>query len=212
MKKYILAVMMATSLLAEVDLIKSEDENANGIFIRTGVGFSIGASKVRREETIIATEDVTKKLLTPSVIGNAVDLTLGYENYDRKVRFFFNIKLPYENIDEYELKSTRSMGGIEGFSDLGAVNVNYGLMIGGGKAIFTNKIDSSPSSELVGFLAAEPYIGVDGALKGGFGYYFKLGYEVKGFDTAMTDNETTTTRDDIVIYAINFGAGLSYKF
>lgn len=214
MRKSIFIIMLLSSFLEAADTAESNSNSKNGLFIRGGVGLTSGSSKIRREETDIATDVVTKTLYTTAVIGNAVDLSIGYENYDRKVRFYFNTKVPYDNIDSYETKSTRNTGGIEGFSGVGSINVNYGVMLGGGKTTFKKVGDDSPVSEMVGFLVAEPYVGIDGLLKGGFGYYLKLGYEIKGYDSLILDNTitNTSTRDDLVVYTVNVGVGLAYKF
>ncbi len=174
----------------------------SGVYIRGGFDIVSGSSKVRRDD------NGTKSLFTSALVGNAVDLTLGYERPAHRVRFFMNSKISYDNVGTYEIKSTRYAGGIEGYTPLESINLNYGAMMGGGKAIFSNSKTGLSASEPTGFLGAELYAGADGKLKGGFGYWLKFGFDAKGYDPVV--NELLS--DNLVIYALNLGFGLSYKF
>jgi len=188
--------------------LNSTEIDQNGFFVRGGFGFSNGTSKIRETENDIVT------LSTEAMVANSLEFVFGYEKYDQRVRFCFNAKLSYENIGAYEIKSTRYMGGLEGFRPLNGMNLNYGVMIGGGKAAFTAADNSVNPNDLTSFLGMEAYVGADGEIRGDFGYFVKLGYEIKGYDGVQVEDVSAaiTYRDDLVVYNINAGVGVSYKF
>lgn len=182
-------------------------QNKNGFFVRGGFDFSNGSVKLRQKKN---SEAVV--ISTQAMVANGLELVLGYEKYDQHIRFCFNSKLAYENIGLYEIKSTRYMAGIEGFSDIEVMNLNYGIMFGGGKATFSIADNTLTESDLTSFLGLEAYVGADGEIQGDFGYFVKLAYEVKGYDSVYSKLSTDDFRDDFVVYNINVGVGLSYKF
>lgn len=210
-KKILILLLFTTTLLqAEVTTeTNTTSSDQNGFFIRGGFGFANGTAKIRKKDDT----SPQVNLSTEAMVGSAVEFVLGYEKFNHKVRFCFNTKIAYENIDFYEIKSTRYMGGIEGFHDIENINLNYGVMIGGGKATFTTaKEDRVITNDLVSFLGLEAYVGADGSIIGDFGYFVKLAYEIKGYDSVNSEVSTGTVRDDLVVYNMNAGVGLSYKF
>lgn len=215
-KKIVILLLFSLSLLhAEEPLdLNTTEMDQNGFFVRGGFGFSNGTAKIRQTENDNANSIVT--LSTEAMVANSLEFVLGYEKYDQGVRFCFNAKLSYENVGVYEIKSTRYMGGLEGFRPLSAMNLNYGVMIGGGKAEFSTADNRVNPNDLTSFLGLEAYVGADGKIRGNFGYFVKLGYEIKGYDGVHVEDTSTlpatSYRDDFVVYNINAGAGVSYRF
>jgi len=199
-------MLLQTVVQASESVDTNNSQNTNAFFIRGGVAFINGTAKIRHVQNGGAV-----LLRTEAMIGNALELVVGYEDNAYSIRYCINMKHSYENIDEYEVTSTRYMGGIEGFNALSGMNLNYGVLVGGGKGTFKLP-DKMVTNDLVSFLGIEAYIGADGSLQGDFGYYVKLAYDVKGYDSINSTKGSESFIDDLVVYNMSVGIGLSYKF
>jgi len=191
---------------------QTRSSEENGIYIRAGGVLSDGSAKLR--QTVYTTSNPPQlNSRVVGAIGNAIDFTLGYEKSNYNVRFFINVKVAYDDIGEYELKSTRTGVGLEGYTAFKSINLNYGCSIAGGGSDFT-MIRDPDFAESAKFLGVEPYIGLDGLIVGSLGYYARLAYEVKGYDEFR--RTTTTPAEDVadafVVHLVNVGFGFSYKF
>ncbi len=216
MKRIVLLIVlgMVSFLQAEEAAVSSEvtAQEKSGVYVRGGFLLSNGSS-IKRDETLDTLNDTyTQSSEAVAMIGSAVDFSLGYEVYSQHVRIYGNIKIAYEDIETYELKTTQTAVGIEGFTAMKQVNLNYGCMLVGGSSVFSKVQDNVPTSEPVKFFGAEPYVGLDGLFEGNFGYYVKLGYEIRGYDSLIREEGPNEVTNDFVIYNFNAGGGLLYKF
>lgn len=215
MKTIILLLTISYLSLLSANDTSSEPRSSedNGIYLRVGGVLSDGSAKLR--QTDYSTISPLSNTQVVGAIGNAFDFTLGYEKSNYNVRFFVNVKMAYDDIGEYELKSTRTGVGLEGYTAFKSINFNYGCSIAGGGSDFT-MVKDSDFAETAKFLGIEPYIGLDGLIVGSLGYYARLAYEVKGYDefrrTTTIGGSTEDVADAFVVHLVNLGFGFSYKF
>jgi len=207
MKKIILVFILLQTIIQASEVLDTNNaQNESTFFIRGGIDFINGTAKIRhKEDTAIVL------LHTAAMIGNALEFVVGYEDNEYSVRYCINMKHAYENIEQYSVTSTRYMGGIEGFNTLSGMNLNYGVLVGGGKGTFKLP-ENTVTNDLVSFLGIEAYVGADGEIQDDFGYYVKVAYDVKGYDSVNSTDGLNSFRDDLVVYNMSVGVGLSYKF
>lgn len=210
---FLLSVSYFSLLLANTTTTEASVSEENGVYVRVGGVLSSGSAKLRQTDYSGGTTQLNTQVV--SAIGNAIDVTAGYEKSDFNVRFFVNVKIAYDDLGEYELKSTRTGVGIEGYSGYKSIHFNYGCSIAGGSSDFTTLKDER-FAETVKFLGVEPYIGLDGLIVGSLGYYARIAYEIKGYDEFRRTSPTLTPAEDVadafVVHLVNLGFGVSYKF
>lgn len=209
----LIAVSILSSSVSGNDTTSDvEATSNNGVFIRAGVhttsgtlsnDYTIRDSSVGFYETGEETYDAE---------GNAFDVTVGYEFAKTQIkglRVYGNYKNADETItlpdgSEGNFDGTQIGIGVEGFIGSEKVHFNYGALLSSGS--------SDDGTDSVDYIGIEPYVGLDGIFTGGFGYYAKVGYELRGYDEQNYTFGTTEVQMDFSATVLNAGVGLSYKF
>ncbi len=242
----VLLSLLYSAAVANEEFLHEEDEyvdsgeDLDGVFFRLGIERSSLSAVVDKKTEIYDFSGSDSGGYSNSTVvygasGLALDVSVGYESHwdssdDKGMRYYLNIKLNDEQIAMYDASSKQVALGLEGFRGSPDFHFNYGLLV----AIGFSKLSDSRSSSYVdyndktiypAYVAIEPYIGVDGLFAGGFGYYAKLGYEIRDFentfdiyDASYLDSSgnyvsrSKSQKLDIVTQGMTFGIGLAYRF
>lgn len=237
----ILLSLFSSAVVADEEFSYTErSEDLDGVFFRLGIERSSLSAVVDKKTEIYdfsgsGSGGYSNSTVVYGASGLALDVSVGYESHwdssdDKGMRYYLNIKLNDEQIAIYDASSKQVALGLEGFRGSPDFHFNYGLLV----AVGFSKLSDSRSSSYVdnndktiypAYVAIEPYIGVDGLFAGGFGYYAKLGYEIRDFentfdiyDASYLDSSgnyvshSKSQKLDIVTQGMTFGIGLAYRF
>ena len=228
-------------ILSTIAAVAEETTNKDGVFVRGGVQMSHGSVADKHKSTYSQDDPYYggydssySSTVVIGTVGTAFDTSLGYESYsesgeDNGMRYYVNLKRANETIGYADATSTQVGFGFEGFQGIKRIHLNYGVLLFVGTSDLTSTDEEAIDLGKPNYVGVEPYVGIDGIFTGNFGYYAKLGYQMRSFDKVSnteksyyqstdpygnpyTVTTTETTNDELTTNEMTFGVGLLYKF